>query len=401
MNYNNARDLPSGINNPLSGTQGYNFFRDFDYQGHTTHHLDPSFPVIAPDSWMKPSAHNKKSHEITSDDHTNITDEVRCRTRYINAMKKNMKTKGTVWKSNCKHYVPGACYSDVANRFYVMPLKQPEKINGRWKNYIYRIRVAVCDENKTERTTAYIECSHLPILFTNAKHNNGLGKQLHLNATKFNFKEDDCQQGQNLGSMTCSGTRVYAKKLFQYKNNKNNLKDLEDAARYVFDNYGFVHWVGNLSTRFLDIGANINTIGAAGSGSKFPWMSLCVTSNNYGNECHQDLGDACQGITIWHEDNPPYPQKGKPIGCRVKNWYFLFPDMEIKISSEWRKDVAIPLQHGTVVSWDAHLLQHCTAIPTINKKKDNRKGEPETAAYGTYFGIDKRSENKLVKMKAI
>ena len=35
------------------------------------------------------------------------------------------------------------------------------------------------------------------------------------------------------------------------------------------------------------------------------------------------------------------------------------------------------------------------------KKKGNRKGEPETAAYGTYFGIDKRFENKLVKMKAI
>ena len=51
---------------------------------------------------------------------------------------------------------------------------------------------------------------------------------------------------------------------------------------------------------------------------------------------------------------------------------------------------------------DARLLRHCTAIPTINLKKNGkRKGEPETAAYGTYFGIDKRFENKLVKMKAI
>ena len=46
---------------------------------------------------------------------------------------------------------------------------------------------------------------------------------------------------------------------------------------------------------------------------------------------------------------------------------------------------AIPLQHGTVVTWDARLVRHCTAVPLIKK--------PNAEVYGTYFGVTTKIAN--------
>jgi len=251
---------------------------------------------------------------------------------------------------------------------------------------MYRIKVSIRDETGAHQTNSYIEFLHLPHFQICNKHQYGLAELLYKNAMCFTGK-DDCCKGQNIVSMSAVGTHVYGKKLCCYKLTNDSLGELENKACCVFDNYGLVHWVGNLSTRYRAIRANINTARNAGSGSNRPWMSLCVTTANYGNESHQDLKDACQGITIWHERDPGGPANGNQLGSvqsQVRNWYFIFPDMEIMVKGKWKKGVAIPLQHGTVVSWDACLVCHATAIPTIEKHRTGKnKGQSVSAAFGT------------------
>ena len=50
--------------------------------------------------------------------------------------------------------------------------------------------------------------------------------------------------------------------------------------------------------------------------------------------------------------------------------------MEVEINGEWKKGVAVRLQHGTVITWDARLIRHCTSLPRLQVRKGRvRKGE--------------------------
>ena len=165
-------------------------------------------------------------------------------------------------------------------------------------------------------------------------------------------------------------------------------KASKTAIERYFRKYGFGRWVDVLRgaiEKQKGCGKNLP------SGSDTPWTTMSVTTMNYGNEDHVDGGDHCQGITIWHESNPPTVKQS--ARRTLKGWYFLFPNMEVRIGEEWKKGVAVRLQHGTVVTWDARLIRHCTSLPCLqfNKKKD----KIVSMTHGTYFGIDKRIANWL------
>ena len=89
----------------------------------------------------------------------------------------------------------------------------------------------------------------------------------------------------------------------------------------------------------------------------------------------------------------------------MKGWFVLFPNMEVKVNGEWKKGVAVRLQLGTVITWDAQLIRHCTSLPRLEV---NDKGEFVSMTHGTYFGIDGRvarqlkrdqEQNKMVNKK--
>ena len=67
----------------------------------------------------------------------------------------------------------------------------------------------------------------------------------------------------------------------------------------------------------------------------------------------------------------------------IENWYFLFPDMQILVDGVWHDGMAVPLQHGTIVTCDAALIRHCTAFPTVVNPDTN-------TAFGMYFGVQKK-----------
>ena len=67
--------------------------------------------------------------------------------------------------------------------------------------------------------------------------------------------------------------------------------------------------------------------------------------------------------------------------------------MEAFVDGEWKKGVAVRLQHGTVVTWDARLIRHCSGLPKL--EIDKKTGQPKSTTHGTYFGIDGRISKHL------
>ena len=98
------------------------------------------------------------------------------------------------------------------------------------------------------------------------------------------------------------------------------------------------------------------------------------------------------GITIWHESRPP--TENKPVSLNNTGWFFLFPDMEVMLGDEVKRGVAVCLSYGTVVSWDARIVRHCTSVPDMKLLKN---GKVASHTHGTYFGYDSRVANHLEK----
>ena len=105
---------------------------------------------------------------------------------------------------------------------------------------------------------------------------------------------------------------------------------------------------------------------------------MSATTTDYNNETHVDPNDYSQGIVIFHENSPPTEKQFSKR--RIKDWFFCYPDLEMfdEDRKVWRKGVAVQLQHGTVISWDARIIRHCTSMPHHGKDRKT---------HGTYFGL--------------
>ena len=66
--------------------------------------------------------------------------------------------------------------------------------------------------------------------------------------------------------------------------------------------------------------------------------------------------------------------------CDRNSWHTSLPKF---------KGVAVQLQHGTVISWDARIIRHCTSMPHHGKDRKT---------HGTYFGLCGRVA-KILKEK--
>jgi hypothetical protein len=191
--------------------------------------------------------------------------------------------------------------------------------------------------------------------------------------------------------MIAQGARAYSGTIISYKETSDSLKVLMKKAAGYFQKYGFVKWVNLLRDRMLAIKAKPTILGEEAFG-RYAFCTLVVTTVNYGNENHQDMNDDCQAITIWHEHSPTKRDE-TDHKVRIHNWYFLFPDMEIEVNDKWEKGVAIPLQHGTIITWDAKLVRHCTACPDVDKGTERKPNH----AYGTYFGIQNQVATRCME----
>jgi len=305
-------------------------------------------------------------------------------------MNRQRNSSSSTFKTGCKHFVPGFFYKDIENRFgYIIDAPEPLKNKEEDHNAnIVRLVVDIRDATGNHLTTSYIDIAHTPLRRVSQKFSQGFGKFLH-NTSEFVLEHGkDCREGSNLGSMYVMGRRSYNGGLIKYATTEDELyQKLEDIGSTYFNTYGFSKWV-NVLRRAMD------TLHACGrnlpSGSKYPWTSMIVTTVNYGNEDHVDGGDDCQGITIWHESKRPTNKNNPNMSCT--SWFFLFPNMEVLDSNgKWKKGVAVRLRHGTIITWDARLIRHCTSIPSFRTKN----GKQVSQSFGTYFGIDRRVVNAL------
>ncbi len=92
-------------------------------------------------------------------------------------------------------------------------------------------------------------------------------------------------------------------------------------------------------------------------------------SVDLGNLSHFDVGNVSQGFYIWIEEVPGL----------ASNWYFVMPNL-YGIGNDGRPfdGVAAKLQHGTAISWDGHVIHHCTSLTSPDG--------PDTP-----FGVGKRN----------
>jgi len=386
------------------------------WEARTTHHEDATFPVVPPDMWY---SHKDGYKQIIRE----CWDHYRELLPYPSG-KRNKENLVGSWKKSCKHYIRGSFYKDIEERFYVVPMEQPmeeptirqptkkgdtRRRKGRKPCSKYRIVVSVRDKEQKHWRESHIEFSHTPLRQVSKGVTRGFGQVLYENAIASKITNNDCRSGVNFGAMSASGTRCTEDgKLVAYANTTDLFHELEKLGENYFKKYGFGKAVMNLKKVLVMNGLDRDVLKV--SGLFKPWFTLSITSMNYGNECHIDPNDAAPCITIWHECAPAKDPKKN-----IKNWYFIFPDMEILVDGQWHKGVAIPLQHGTVVTWDGNLIRHCTAVPTLEthpwpkitwpkintihnvllKKKKNNKtpGSDKSVGWGTYFGI----QNTVVK----
>ena len=91
--------------------------------------------------------------------------------------------------------------------------------------------------------------------------------------------------------------------------------------------------------------------------------SRMMVSVNLANAGHLDVDDSSHSVALWLEERPG----------QATNWYFILPNLTYKGSS----GVVVKLRHGTVVSWDAREIFHCTSKTKVGD--DNR-------VYGCMWG---------------
>lgn len=94
--------------------------------------------------------------------------------------------------------------------------------------------------------------------------------------------------------------------------------------------------------------------------------SRMMVSVNLANAAHFDVGDTSLSVALWLEERPG----------QATNWYFVLPNLTYQGSL----GVVVKLCHGTVISWDARQIFHCTSKTDVGD--DNR-------VYGCMWGSGK------------
>ena len=311
LDYDNQHLLPEGIVKDQSPCS--------IYWCRSTHHDDDSFPVVAPDY----------KYDTFSNSYKQNSDPDGYRTEYLADIRKQMDGPKNTFKKSKKHYVPGYYYKNVADRFFVLDIPVAQIKN----NNIVRLRVDIRDKHQNVRTHSYIDVAHLVLGIVSRNHQQGLGKILKQNAKLLQIEDNDCRPGQNMGEMAVQGYRSYANSIEMYKTTTGLFSKLEKSAGTFLSTYGFIKWVNNLRKNLVNNNGNRKSLG--GTQDTSPWVTMSVSTVDYCNEDHLDGLDACQGITIWHESNPP--RRNQPPDTNLTNWYFCFPNMEICIAESWVK----------------------------------------------------------------
>ena len=349
------------------------------YLCRSTHHDSPSFPLVAPDC-------------RATENHRLVIEESGYRKQYRSIMTKQRKTEKHTFKKNCKHMVHGFMYADIEKHFeHIVIATKP-----------VRLEVDLRDRHgNSTGEKSQVDISDTPLLGVSKRFSQGFGKVLRNHSEKMERTANDIRPGKNEGKMFVMGKRSYDGKFIEYASTDDDLyTKLEKSSETYFKKQGFEGRVVALRGTILEGGKKAGAGACAHSqrpplpgGSATPYTTMIVTTVNYGNEDHVDGNDGAQGITIWHESKPPSKTQDPYKNC--KNWYFLFPNLEVRIDGKWKKGVAVKLRHGTAISWDARVVRHCTAVPQdmLEPPPDG----PVSIPSGTYFGVCQKVVNLLEK----
>ena len=96
-------------------------------------------------------------------------------------------------------------------------------------------------------------------------------------------------------------------------------------------------------------------------------------SINLTNSSHYDVGDASRGYAVWVEGGAVRGKVGVMAGTLFSQmwWLSLFKSEGGKCG---KRGITIRLGHGVTISWDGHVLRHCTSQPIAMSQEGNRFG---------------------------
>ena len=380
---NNAENIPPGLLDEEVLT----------HHAKQVHHDSPDFPVLPPDcfgtnTYLDDSNGGRGKKNACE----HIQDIDQCRIRFLAELKQHRNSKSNTFKQNCRHYLPRTAHKIIEGRHFTPEMAQPIKIgtgrNSYYKTTKCRLAIQCVDENNIVIGTTHVEFAHTPLFSSSNGIKRNLGEALHNHATDINPKQNECRTSRTLvGAMGCGGVRPHGGEFIKYKQTSDALGPLQEKFRTYCNKHGFGKWINQLHERMLNKMGNEAHDPDMGDNH---WAPFAVTTSNYGNEDHKDMSDACQGITIWHEHEPHNPNNKKP-NPNIKNWHFIFPNLIVEYQGKIYKGFAIPLQHGTIVTWDARFVRHCAAVPTMLK--------PKAQVHGAHFGITNKQQNLAIKKK--
>ena len=96
------------------------------------------------------------------------------------------------------------------------------------------------------------------------------------------------------------------------------------------------------------------------------------------NSSHIDINDASVGVVLFSETE---------LGS-ARNWYFVMPNVLIKIDSTTYSGLVIRLSHGVSILFDGRVIRHCTSVHKCVRSAESlasAKRGPHTV--GWFFGL--------------
>jgi hypothetical protein len=108
-----------------------------------------------------------------------------------------------------------------------------------------------------------------------------------------------------------------------------------------------------------------------------PPSGMLTASIDLGNATHYDIGDASYGYSVWTESKE----------STASNWYFMLPNVLLKISGVTYQGVAVQLFHGIAIAWDGRVIRHGTSLTTCG---------PENHTFGWFLSANGRMVSHLL-----
>ena len=276
-------------------------------------------------------------------------------------------------KVGCRRYVSGALYQNIPPSAYIY---DPSTAGN---NACFQ--ASILDGNKRPISQSNIVVCLIPQEHQLYKTLN-VASRLYTSSKTFS-KGGNCRQktGDN-GFMS-----AYGQMLHRFKRCINSIS-FHDSDGLLIERvretcHLAAEFISNNFPGTLSLLKSLRTIGGLQipddlGGDANGCSSNIAISVDLMNSSHIDINDASVGVVLFSETE---------LGS-ARNWYFVMPNVLIKIDSTTYSGLVIRLSHGVSILFDGRVIRHCTSVHKCVRSAESltsAKRGPHTV--GWFFGL--------------